>query len=155
MGVIWKRKLYCLAAWARGILPTAPQVSNDQRQNDELTSFKNPIDACLTWRSQCVFEYRDSQVVGALVNAVFLVALCFSIFVDAMKRFLEMEEIRNPKLILVVGSVGLTINLVREVMKTFPIILINSGWYVSIWRLGARSQSRGRAPRAWKSERPQ
>ena len=60
-------------------------------------------------------------MVGALVNAVFLVALCFSIFVDAMKRFLEMEEIRNPKLILVVGSVGLTINLVREVMKTFPI----------------------------------
>ena len=55
------------------------------------------------------------------MNAVFLVALCFSIFVDAMKRFLEMEEIRNPKLILVVGSVGLTINLVREVMKTFPI----------------------------------
>ena len=68
-----------------------------------------------------MFEYRDSQVVGALVNAVFLVALCFSIFVDAMKRFLEMEEIRSPKLILVVGSVGLTINLVREVMKTFPI----------------------------------
>ena len=60
-------------------------------------------------------------MVGALVNAVFLVALCFSIFVDAMKRFLEMEEIRNPKLILVVGSVGLTINLVREVTKTFPI----------------------------------
>ena len=86
-------------------------------------------------------------MVGALVNAVFLVALCFSIFVDAMKRFLEMEEIRNPKLILVVGSVGLTINLVREVMKTFPIILIKSGWYVSIWRLGARSQSRGRARR--------
>ena len=55
------------------------------------------------------------------MNAVFHVALCFSIFVDAMKRFLEMEEIRNPKLILVVGSVGLTINLVREVMKTFPI----------------------------------
>ena len=58
------------------------------------------------------------------MNAVFLLALCFSIFVDAMKRFLEMEEIRNPKLILVVGSVGLTINLVREVMKTFPIICI-------------------------------
>ena len=54
-------------------------------------------------------------------SSVFLVALCFSIFVDAMKRFLEMEEIRNPKLILVVGSVGLTINLVRDVIKTFSI----------------------------------
>ena len=57
------------------------------------------------------------------MNAVFLVALCFSIFVDAMKRFLEMEEIRNPKLILVVGSVGLTINLVGEVIKTFSIYI--------------------------------
>ena len=81
-----------------------------------------------------------SQVVGALINAVFLVALCFSIFVDAMKRFVEtssfvcifllarfveisfsisllarfveMEEIKDAKLILIVGSVGLAINLV-------------------------------------------
>ena len=52
------------------------------------------------------------QVVGALINAVFLVALCFSIFVDAMKRFVEMEEIKDAKLILIVGSVGLAINLV-------------------------------------------
>ena len=53
-----------------------------------------------------------SQVVGALINAVFLVALCFSIFVDAMKRFVQMEEIKDAKLILIVGSVGLAINLV-------------------------------------------
>ena len=84
-----------------------------------------------------------SQVVGALINAVFLVALCFSIFVDAMRRFVEissfvcifllasfvdisyfifyvflltrfveMEEIKDAKLILIVGSVGLAINLV-------------------------------------------
>ena len=52
------------------------------------------------------------QVVGALINAVFLVALCFSIFVDAMRRFVEMEEIKDPKMILIVGSVGLAINLV-------------------------------------------
>ena len=40
------------------------------------------------------------------------VLLCFSIFVDAMRRFVEMEEIKDPKMILIVGSVGLAINLV-------------------------------------------
>ena len=49
---------------------------------------------------------------GALVNSVFLVALCFSITVESIKRFLEPEEIKDPKLILIVGGVGLGINLV-------------------------------------------
>ena len=57
------------------------------------------------------------QVVGALINAVFLVALCFSIFVDAMKRFVQMEEIKDAKLILIVGAVGLAINLVGARLK--------------------------------------
>ena len=54
------------------------------------------------------------QVVGALVNSVFLVALCFSITVESIKRFLEPEEIKDPKLILIVGGVGLGINLVGQ-----------------------------------------
>ena len=54
------------------------------------------------------------QVVGALVNSVFLVALCFSITVESIKRFLEPEEIKDPKLILIVGGVGLGINLVSS-----------------------------------------
>ena len=51
---------------------------------------------------------------GALVNSVFLVALCFSITVESIKRFLEPEEIKDPKLILIVGGVGLGINLVSS-----------------------------------------
>merc|ERR1712223_927986 len=48
---------------------------------------------------------------GALVNAVFLVALCFSITIESAKRFYEPEEIHNPKLILIVGALGLVVNL--------------------------------------------
>ena len=48
------------------------------------------------------------------MNAVFLVALCFSITVEAIKRFLEYEEIKDPKLILIVGAIGLAINLVSS-----------------------------------------
>ena len=55
------------------------------------------------------------QVVGALINSVFLVALCFSITVEALKRFIDNEEIKDPKLILIVGAIGLAINLVSHV----------------------------------------
>ena len=48
---------------------------------------------------------------GALVNAVFLIALCFSISVESFKRFYEPEDIHNPVNILIVGALGLLVNL--------------------------------------------
>ncbi len=48
---------------------------------------------------------------GALVNAVFLVALCFSITMESLKRFYEPEEIHDPEMILYVGAMGLLVNL--------------------------------------------
>ena len=58
------------------------------------------------------FGWARAEVLGALVNAVFLVALCFSILVEALKRMVIPEEIENPKLVLVVGSVGLFVNVI-------------------------------------------
>lgn len=46
------------------------------------------------------------------MNAVFLVALCFSILVEAMKRLVEPESLKNPDLILIVGGIGLLINVI-------------------------------------------
>jgi len=62
--------------------------------------------------SKNTFGWARAEVVGALVNSVFLVALCFSITVESVKRFLDPEEIKDPKLILIVGGIGLGINLV-------------------------------------------
>lgn len=47
-----------------------------------------------------------------MVNAVFLVALCFTIFVEAIQRMFEPEPITNEQLLLGVGCGGLFINLV-------------------------------------------
>ena len=58
------------------------------------------------------FGYVRSEVLGALVNAVFLVALCFSIFVQAMKRMVIPEAVDNPILVLIVGSLGLFVNII-------------------------------------------
>ncbi|XP_076831493.1 calcium/manganese antiporter SLC30A10-like [Brachyhypopomus gauderio] len=56
------------------------------------------------------------EVVGAMANAVFLTALCFSISVQALERLIKPEPIEEPMLVLVVGSVGLGINIVGLLM---------------------------------------
>ena len=58
------------------------------------------------------FGWQRAEVLGALINAVFLVALCFTIFVEALKRLVEVEEIYDPWLVLIVGAAGLFINVI-------------------------------------------
>ena len=45
------------------------------------------------------------------MNGVFLVALCLSIFLEAIQRFVEPQSVSNPKLVLVVGILGLLSNI--------------------------------------------
>jgi len=62
------------------------------------------------------FGWARAEVLGALVNAVFLLALCFSILVESIKRIAVPEGIEQPVLLVTVGSVGLLINLVGLVI---------------------------------------
>ncbi|XP_076675861.1 solute carrier family 30 member 1 isoform X3 [Andrena cerasifolii] len=62
--------------------------------------------------SKNTFGWARAEVLGALVNAVFLVALCFSITVEACKRFIEVEEIHEAKLLVAVGALGLLVNVI-------------------------------------------
>jgi len=62
--------------------------------------------------SKNTFGWARAEVLGALVNAVFLVALCFSITVESLKRFYEPEKLKSPELILWVGGMGLLVNLI-------------------------------------------
>jgi zinc transporter 1 len=58
------------------------------------------------------YGWQRAEVLGALVNGVFLLALCLSIFLEALQRFFEPQVIKNPWLILGVGSAGLASNVV-------------------------------------------
>ncbi|KDQ63669.1 hypothetical protein JAAARDRAFT_53861 [Jaapia argillacea MUCL 33604] len=58
------------------------------------------------------YGWHRAEILAALVNGVFLLALCFSIFLEAIERFFSTPEITNPKLVVVVGSLGLASNLV-------------------------------------------
>ncbi|KAJ8289157.1 hypothetical protein COCON_G00018160 [Conger conger] len=61
---------------------------------------------------RCTYGLARAEVVGAFGNAVFLAALCFSISVEAMKRLVRPEAIDDPLLVLVVGALGLAVNVV-------------------------------------------
>lgn len=50
------------------------------------------------------------------MNGVFLVALCLSIFLEAIQRFVEPQIVTNPALVLIVGSFGLLSNILGLVL---------------------------------------
>lgn len=58
------------------------------------------------------YGWQRAEILGALVNAVFLLALCFMIIIEAIERFVSPQEITNPLLVLIVGGAGLAGNLV-------------------------------------------
>ncbi|KAJ8269853.1 hypothetical protein GJAV_G00107560 [Gymnothorax javanicus] len=57
------------------------------------------------------FGWIRAEVMGALVNAVFLTALCFTIVLEAIERFTEPHEIEQPQIVIGVGAAGLLVNL--------------------------------------------
>lgn len=58
------------------------------------------------------YGWQRAEILGALINGVFLLALCFSIFLDAIERFVNISEVSNPKLVIIVGSLGLASNII-------------------------------------------
>lgn len=57
------------------------------------------------------FGWIRAEVMGALVNAVFLTALCFTIVLEAVERFTEPHQIESPEVVAGVGVAGLLVNL--------------------------------------------
>ena len=66
--------------------------------------------------SKNTFGWARAEVLGALINAVFLCALCFSIFVEALNRFHDPKDIYQPFLLLGVGFVGFVVNIIGLLM---------------------------------------
>jgi Co/Zn/Cd efflux system component len=53
---------------------------------------------------------------GAFFNGVFLLALALSIFLQSIERFVHIEVIEQPLLVLVVGCIGLLLNMVSALV---------------------------------------
>ncbi|NWR20988.1 ZNT10 protein, partial [Emberiza fucata] len=61
---------------------------------------------------RATYGYSRAEAVGALSNAVFLTALCFTILVDSVLRLARPEPIDDAQLVLIVGALGLAVNVV-------------------------------------------
>ena len=58
------------------------------------------------------FGWQRAQLLGGFFNGVFLLALGVSIFLQSIERFINLQRIENPELILVVGCIGFALNVV-------------------------------------------
>ena len=58
------------------------------------------------------YGWQRAEILGALINGVFLLALCVTIVLSAVERLISLPEVSNPVLIMWVGAAGLTSNIV-------------------------------------------
>jgi zinc transporter 1 len=61
---------------------------------------------------QSTYGLQRSEVIGAFVNGIFLLSVCFFIFLEAIQRFIALEEVENPLLVVYVGCAGIGINII-------------------------------------------
>ncbi|KAH7249042.1 cation efflux protein [Fusarium redolens] len=57
------------------------------------------------------YGWHRATILGAFFNGVFLLALGISILVQAVERFVHLTRVQQPFLIMIVGCVGLALNV--------------------------------------------
>eukprot|EP01063_Lacrimia_lanifica_P015555 TRINITY_DN2226_c1_g2_i1.p1 TRINITY_DN2226_c1_g2~~TRINITY_DN2226_c1_g2_i1.p1 ORF type:complete len:484 (+),score=148.63 TRINITY_DN2226_c1_g2_i1:110-1561(+) len=62
------------------------------------------------------YGWKRAELVGALVNAVFLLALCLTIVMEAVHRLMEPEEVEQHDVLIVAAAGGLLVNLLGLVV---------------------------------------
>ncbi|XP_051867211.1 zinc transporter 10 [Pristis pectinata] len=67
-------------------------------------------------RHSNTYGFVRAEVVGALANAVFLSALTFTVFAEAIVRLVHPFKIEDVGLVLIVGALGLAVNIVGLIL---------------------------------------
>uniref|UniRef100_A0A8C4S077 Solute carrier family 30 member 1 n=1 Tax=Erpetoichthys calabaricus TaxID=27687 RepID=A0A8C4S077_ERPCA len=67
-------------------------------------------------RSRNTFGWARAEVMGKLVNAVFITTLCFIITLEALNRFMKPSPLGRPLALLLAGSMGLIMTLICLLM---------------------------------------
>lgn len=57
------------------------------------------------------FGWGRAEVLGALINAVFLLALCVIIILESIQKFIQPEPVEKPLTVCIVGAIGLLMNI--------------------------------------------
>ncbi|KAE8156699.1 cation efflux family-domain-containing protein [Aspergillus tamarii] len=61
------------------------------------------------------FGWQRAQLLGAFFNGALLFALGISVFLQSIERFISLQYVENPKLMFIMGAVGLGLNLVSAI----------------------------------------
>ncbi|XP_032041688.1 zinc transporter 10-like [Aythya fuligula] len=70
----------------------------------------------IRWHKANTFGFSRADVLGAFGNSIFAVALMFSIFIEAIKRYINPQKTEKALLVLVVGITGLFFNVFNYVI---------------------------------------
>ena len=69
--------------------------------------------------TRSTFGFARAEVVGMFVNCVFFVGSCLTIAISCISEFFQKNPILMPKLLLFVGSLGISINFIELIMFHF------------------------------------
>ncbi|KAB8253907.1 cation efflux protein [Aspergillus pseudonomiae] len=61
------------------------------------------------------FGWQRAQLLGAFFNGALLFALGISVFLQSIERFISLQYVENPKLMFMMGAVGLGLNLISAI----------------------------------------
>ncbi|KAH6856532.1 cation efflux protein [Chaetomium sp. MPI-CAGE-AT-0009] len=64
------------------------------------------------FREDFSFGWQRARLLGAFFNGAFLLALGISILLQSIERFISLREVSEVKLILIMGCVGLGLNII-------------------------------------------
>ncbi|XP_051638945.1 zinc transporter 10 isoform X2 [Manacus candei] len=70
----------------------------------------------IKWHKASTFGFSRADVLGAFGNSVFATALMFSVFVEAIKRFINPQKTEKVLLVLIIGVSGLLLNVLNYVI---------------------------------------
>lgn len=62
--------------------------------------------------SRYSYGWERAEIIGALINSIFLLSACLYIVLESVQRFIQIPEVQNPIFILITGSAGLVINVI-------------------------------------------
>ena len=67
-------------------------------------------------KKRLTFGFKSGEVIGALINSVFLISVGFFVIIDAIQRFIQISTIDNPKLLLLTSCIGLVVNVLCMIL---------------------------------------
>ncbi|KAK7928932.1 hypothetical protein PG985_005930 [Apiospora marii] len=99
------------------IVRVAPLSSLKQTSNDISNSLApSKVTENADSPSGFSFGWARASLLGAFFNGVFLLALGVSIFLQSIERFISLKKIEDPKLVLIMGCVGLALNVLSAAL---------------------------------------